>query len=100
MDHATFFEERPALTEVTVAGICYTVGDRVRLRPQPGKDVMDLLLAGRDGIIEAIEQDFEEQIYLAVVLDDDPGKELGLLRQPGHRFFYAPSEVLLLDKDS
>jgi hypothetical protein len=27
------------------------------------------------------------------VLDDDPGRDLGLLRQPGHRFFFAPEEV-------
>jgi hydrogenase maturation protease len=28
-----------------------------------------------------------------VVLDDDPGRDIGLMRQPGHRFFFAPSEV-------
>ena len=28
-------------------------------------------------------------MQLALVLDDDPGRDLGLLRQPGHRFFYA-----------
>jgi hypothetical protein len=29
----------------------------------------------------------------AVVLDDDPGRDLGLLRLPGHRFFFSPEEV-------
>jgi hypothetical protein len=24
---------------------------------------------------------------------DDPGREFGMLRQPGHRFFFAPDEV-------
>ena len=33
---------------------------------------------------------------MAVVLDDDPGRDLGFMRQPGHRFFYAPEEVELL----
>ena len=28
-----------------------------------------------------------------MVLEDDPGKDLGLLRQPGHRFFYGLDEV-------
>jgi hypothetical protein len=28
-----------------------------------------------------------------VVLDDDPGRDLGLLRQPGHRFFFRLEEV-------
>jgi hypothetical protein len=35
----------------------------------------------------------EDKIYLAVVLEDDPGKDLGLLRQPGHRFFCALDEL-------
>jgi hypothetical protein len=26
-------------------------------------------------------------------VDADPGKDLGLLRQPGHRFFYGVDEV-------
>ncbi len=30
---------------------------------------------------------------MCVVLDDDPGRDIGLMRQPGHRFFFAPSEV-------
>jgi hypothetical protein len=37
--------------------------------------------------------DFEDQIQFAVVLDEDPGREFGLMRQPGHRFFYSPEEV-------
>ena len=68
-------------------------GDRVRLRPQGRADILDLALAGRTATIEAIEQDFEGRVYLAVTVDDDPGKDLGALRQPGHRFFFQPEEV-------
>ncbi|MEZ4864989.1 MAG: hypothetical protein R3C14_26985 [Caldilineaceae bacterium] len=96
MGNLDFFGETAGLTQVTVGDITYCVGDPVRLRPKAGADVMDLVLAGRTGVIEAVEQDFEERIYLAIVLDDDPGKELGMLRQPGHRFFYAPDEVEVL----
>jgi hypothetical protein len=39
------------------------------------------------------EQDFEDNIQLAVVVDDDPGREFGMMRQPGHRFFFSPEEV-------
>ena len=67
----------------------------VRLRPRPGGDVFDLALAGKTAIIESIEQDYEGKPHLAVVLDDDPGRDLGLLRQPGHRFFFGPGEVEL-----
>ncbi len=68
-------------------------GGRVRLRPRGRADVMDLALAGRTACVEAIEQDFDGRVYLAVVVDDDPGRDLGLLRQPGHRFFFSPDEV-------
>lgn len=68
-------------------------GDRVRLNPHGGADIMDLALAGKIATIEAIEQDFEGRVYLAVTIDDDPGQDLGLLRQPGHRFFFQPEEV-------
>jgi hydrogenase maturation protease len=33
------------------------------------------------------------------VLEDDPGAYLGLLRQPGHRFFFAPEEIEPLPPD-
>jgi hypothetical protein len=35
----------------------------------------------------------EGRVYLAVTVEDDPGKDLGELRQPGHRFFFLPDEV-------
>ncbi len=68
-------------------------GDRVRLRPRGGADIMDLALAGMTANVESIEQDFEGCIYLAVTVDDDPGRDLGVLKQPGHRFFFLPEEV-------
>ena len=68
-------------------------GDRVRLRPKPGGDVFDVVLAGRTAIIESIEQDFDDRIHVAVVIEDDPGKDLGMARQPGHRFFFSSDEV-------
>ncbi len=68
-------------------------GDRVRLRPRGQADILDLALAGKTATVEAIEQDFDGRAYLAVTVDDDPGKDLGALRQPGHRFFFSPEEV-------
>jgi hydrogenase maturation protease len=32
-------------------------------------------------------------VHLVVVAEDDPGRDLGELRTPGHRFFFAPEEV-------
>ena len=75
-------------------------GDRVVLRPRAGGDIMDLALAGKTAAVDSIEQDFEGRIYLAVTVDDDPGRDLGALRQPGHRFFFSPEEVEPLSERS
>jgi hypothetical protein len=85
--------ERPRLTTIRVAGVDLQAGDRVRLWPQNRADIMDMALEGKTAAIESIEQDFDNQVHLAVVIDDDPGRDLGLLRQIGHRFFFAPDEI-------
>jgi hypothetical protein len=86
-------EEKTPLELVSVAGVQVKAGDRVRLRPRKGGDIFDLALSGKVAVVEAIEQDYEGNTHLAVVVDDDPGRDLGMLRQPGHRFFFAPEEV-------
>ena len=88
------FEEAAAPPEsVRVFGIELRVGDRVRIDPKKKADILDMSLAGKIAVIEAIEQDFEDHVQLAVVLDDDPGREFGMMRQPGHRFFFSPDEI-------
>jgi hypothetical protein len=86
-------EDKPALEKVTVGGVDFAVGDRVRLQPRSGGDIMDVALTGKIGIIESIEQDYEGEVQVAIVMDDDPGKDLGFLRQPGHRFFFKAEEI-------
>jgi hydrogenase maturation protease len=86
-------EDKNRVESLEIAGTELKCGDRVRLRPRPGGDVFDLALAGRVAVIEAIEQDYEGQFHLSVVVDEDPGRDMGIARQPGHRFFFAPTEV-------
>ncbi len=86
-------EGHARLESVRVSGRDISVGARVRLWPKKGGDIMDLALANQVAIVESIEQDYENNIHLAVVLEDDPGRDLGMLRQPGHRFFFSPEEV-------
>ncbi|MGH9839783.1 MAG: hypothetical protein ACREEM_13460 [Blastocatellia bacterium] len=86
-------EDKTPLDDVSVRGVALKKGDRVLLQPRAGGDIFDLALAGKTATIEDIEQDYENNIHLAVVLDDDPGKDLGMLRQPGHRFFFSLEEV-------
>jgi hydrogenase maturation protease len=91
----TYWEEleRPGPDVVEVGGIELRARSRVRLKPYPGGDIMDVALAGRTAVIEGIDQDMDGNLRLAVVVDDDPGRDLGERRQPGHRFFFAPEEV-------
>jgi hypothetical protein len=86
-------DDRRRVECVHVGAAEVRAGDRVRLRPAGRADVMDLALAGRAATVESVEQDFEGRVFLAVTVDDDPGKDLGALRQPGHRFFFRPEEV-------
>jgi hypothetical protein len=65
----------------------------VRLRPKGRADIFDLALADKRATIQAIERDLEGRTYVAVTVDDDPGKDLGAY---GHRFFFRPEEVELL----
>jgi hypothetical protein len=75
-------------------------GDRVRLRPRNRADILDMALDGKAATVEAIEQDFDGRVYLAVTVDDDPGRDLGALRQTGHRFFFQPEEIEPLERGS
>lgn len=85
--------ENQPLASVTVFGVELKPGDRVRLWPQKNADIMDLALKGKVALVESIERDYDNQVHLAVVVEDDPGREFGMLRQPGHRFFFSPEEV-------
>ena len=88
-----FFNPIKPLETATVGGVEMRAGDRVRIRPKKRADVMDMALDGKIAVIEAVEQDLEGGVQLALVLDDDPGRDLGMMRQPGHRFFYSTDEV-------
>jgi hypothetical protein len=90
-------EERTQLERVLSAGIELKPGDRVRLQPRHGGDIFDLALRGKTATIASIEQDFENRIHLAVTVDDDPGSDLGITGKPGHRFFFGPDEVEVVE---
>ncbi len=94
----SFEEEMAAPASVAVAGGEAKTGDRVRLWPAARADAFDLLLEGRAARVEDIRQDFEERVYLVVTVDDDPGNLQEDERVlPGHRFFFYPEEVELLE---
>jgi len=92
-------DKRGGLDHVEIEGIAIRVGDRVRLRPKEGGDILDIALRGQTAIIESIEEDYEGAQHVCVVIEVDPGRDLGMMRQPGHRFFFTPAEVEPLPQD-
>lgn len=86
-------EDKMSLEAADIDGFQVRPGSSVRLRPRNGGDILDIALAGKIATIESIEQDYEGKLHLAVVINEDPGRDMGILRQPGHRFFFDISEV-------
>jgi hypothetical protein len=91
---------KPELAFLHAGGRDLAVGDRVRLHPKGRADIFDLILKDEMAVIEAIERDFDDKIHVAVVLEADPGREFGLDRMPGHRFFFSPDEIEPSGKES
>lgn len=85
--------------EAVVGGVRIEAGSRVRLTPRSRADIFDVALRDRIAIVESVEEDEKGSPLLAVVLEDDPGRDLGEARLPGHRFFYSVDEVEPLDSD-
>jgi hydrogenase maturation protease len=86
-------EAKKPLDDLRISGIEVRPGSRVRLCPRAGGDIMDIALAGKTAVIESIEQDYDGKVHVCVVVDEDPGRDIGLMRQPGHRFFFDADEV-------
>jgi hypothetical protein len=82
----------PETDHILIAGVRVARGSRVRMRPGARRaDAQDLFLAGRSALVEAVLQDVDGNVHLAVTPEDDPAADL----QRGHgRFLYfAPDEV-------
>ena len=98
-----FFKEqegRPELRSLDVEGVEIWKGSRVMLWPRAGGDIMDIALAGKVAFVEGIEQDYEDRVYIAVTLEEDPGRDLGGEHILGHRFFFSSEEVVPLDSEA
>jgi hydrogenase maturation protease len=95
-----FFNPAQPLKSVFAKGRELGAGSRVRIHPKKRADAIDMMLDGKTATIEAIEEDAEGLVHVALVVEDDPGKDLGLARQPGHRFFYSVEEIEPLEEVS
>jgi hypothetical protein len=71
----------------------FAPGDRVVLRPVRGGDVFDLALSGEVATVLGVEEDVDGHVLFTVTVDADPGRDLGELGLPGHRFFFTAEEL-------
>jgi hypothetical protein len=81
----------PMIACVFVGGTKVARGSSVRLRPKGRADIWDSMLDGKVATVRAIHQDFEERMYVAVTVDDDPASDLH--DWYGRAFFFSPDEV-------
>jgi hypothetical protein len=84
-------DDGPSAEHVVVAGKSIGPGSHVRLHPKRRADVWDTFLVDRVATVRAVHQDFEDQVYVAVTVDDDPASELH--DWYGRSFFFSPDEV-------
>jgi hypothetical protein len=82
----------PATDYVLVAGVRVARGSRVIMQPGTRRaDAQDLFLTGREAVVEAVLQDVDGQVHLAVTPVDDPAADLQ--RNHGRFLYFAPDEV-------
>jgi len=81
----------PSMDCVFVGETKVAKGSMVRLHPKRRADVWDAFLEGKLATVRAIHQDVENQMYVAVTVDDDPASELH--DWYGRALFFYPDEV-------
>ena len=84
-------DDVPGEERTTVDGVTFERGGTVVLRPGTDRDPFDRMLDGRRATLERIYVGYDERVYLAVTVDDDPGQEL--MRETGRYLFFFPNEV-------
>ncbi len=81
----------PTTDSVVVKGIPVAKGSRVLLRPSRRADAQDLFLAGMTALVQRVYFDVDGETHVAVVLEDDPGRDL--YDTTGRFYYFAPDEI-------
>lgn len=91
-DPAADASVNPDTDSVPVNGVDLARGSRVILRPGAARsDAQDMFLVDREATVTAVLFDIDDEPYLAVVLDDDPGADI--MRWHGRYLYFKPWEV-------
>ncbi len=74
-----------------IAGVEVAVGTPVRLRPNRRADAHDMFLAGMAATVRGVFTDVDDEVLVAVSIDDDPATEA--LSFQGRYLFFHPDEM-------
>ena len=97
MKDTDHFREKRDLESIEIRGSELRPGSRVILHPRGWLEIMDRTLRDKVAIIESIEQDFEERLFVAVIVEGAGGREACNGHRACNRFFFRPDEVELFD---
>jgi hypothetical protein len=81
----------PDRAAILIDGMTVSKGASVRLQPNRRADSMDVFLRDRRATVEAVYESVDDDMHVAVTLDDDPGNDLQ--RETGRFFYFAPDEL-------
>ena len=81
-------EDKPALDRVTVDGVEFKPAIASGCARARAATSWTSRWPARSRSSRASSRTTKARFKSPIVLEDDPGKDLGLLRQPGHRFFF------------
>jgi len=84
-------EEFVGERQADVDGVTFRPGDKVVLRLTQRSDPYDRILDGRVATLERILYDYDDKLYFAVTIDDDPGRDL--MRETGRYLFFFAGEL-------
>jgi hypothetical protein len=84
-------DNNPGQSSATIDGVTFLKGGKVLLKPGVDGSVHDQILDGRTATLERIYVAYDDEVHLAVTVDDDPGQQL--MRETGRYLFFKANEV-------
>jgi hypothetical protein len=92
MRAAGLMNDAPGDALKIIDGIVFKKNDKVRLRLGKRRaDAVDILMDNKLATIENIYTDYEGKTYIAVTIDDDPGREMK--HEMGLYLYFNPDEI-------
>lgn len=89
------YNQAPGDESMVIEGVEYRKGDKVKLVLNKRRsDASDMLLAGKVATIEMIYTDYEDKVYLAVTVDEDPAQQMH--RELNIYRYFLPDEVEII----